>query len=334
MDVWYRCPHEMDPPDRQSRRAVGSPTVEVIGRQAELLAIGAWLGVGGANRSRSAWPAALLLEGEPGIGKTTISEEAIRLAEAEGAQVLACRPRPSDAALSHVALTDLLRAVPAGTLRALPSPQRRAIEVATLRREARGVELDPRAVGNALTSLLAELGDSGPLLVAVDDAQWLDPPSADALAFALHRLDGHDVRLLMAVRVETPRRASVPVLASLEVRAWPAARAAPRHRSAERRGNSRGVRAGARQVGHPSAARPHPPGVGGESLLRTGDRPRDPVHGRGVGGAATPGPGRPSRACPAARSQAAPRNPGRAGPAGAQLAAVAPRPRPRRARAR
>ena len=188
----------------------------MIGRQAELLAIGSWMGGRGTNRPGSASPTALVLEGEPGIGKTTIWEEATGLAEAEGRCVLVCRPRPSDAALSHVALTDVLRPVPPEAFQTLPSPQRRAIEVATLRREAGVAELDPRAVGTALTTLLDRLSVASPVLVAVDDGQWLDRPSAAALAFALHRLDGRDVRLLMAVRVETLPGASVPVLAALE----------------------------------------------------------------------------------------------------------------------
>jgi DNA-binding NarL/FixJ family response regulator len=189
----------------------------VIGRQAELLAIGAWIGSGGPSRQESSSrTTALVVEGEPGIGKTTIWDEAIRQARAHGRHVLSCRPRRSDAALSHVALTDLLRSVPTEAFLALPAPQRRSIEVATLRREAGGDELDPRAVGTALTALLADLGDQAPLLVAVDDGQWLDPPSANALAFALHRLDDRAVRLLLAFRVESLPEAHSHVLAAFE----------------------------------------------------------------------------------------------------------------------
>ena len=200
-----------------AQRAKGSPTIEVIGRQGELLAIGAWMDSKSPNLHESSPPpTALVVEGEPGIGKTTIWEEAIRLARAHGRHVLSCRPRRSEAALSHVALTDLLGSVPVDAFRALPAPQRRSIEVATLRREARGAELDPRAVGTALTALLADLSDPEPLLVAVDDGQWLDPASANALAFALHRLGGRDVRLLMAIRIESLPEAHFRVLSALE----------------------------------------------------------------------------------------------------------------------
>ena len=189
----------------------------MIGRQAELLAIGAWIGSGSPTpQDSSQGRTALVVEGEPGIGKTTIWEEAIRLARVQGGQVLSCRPRRSDAALSHVGLTDLLRSVPASAFLALPAPQRRSIEIATLRRDAGGVEIDSRAVGTGLTALLADLSGHGPLMVAVDDGQWLDPPSANALAFALHRLDDRDVRLLIAVRIETLPEARFGVLAAFE----------------------------------------------------------------------------------------------------------------------
>ena len=191
--------------------------MDVIGRQAELLAIGDWMGDGshsplGPGSRRTA----LMVEGEPGIGKTTIWDEAVSMARARGIEVLSCRPRRSDATLSDLALTDLLRSVPADAFRALPAPQRVAIEVATLRREARDAELDSRAVATALTTLLANLSSSASLLVAVDDAQWLDPPSANALVFALHRLDDRDVRLLMAIRVEPVSERTFPVVAAVE----------------------------------------------------------------------------------------------------------------------
>src|SRR5579864_8699418 len=107
-----------------------------------MLAISAWMDAGGQG---PALTPALVVVGEPGIGKTTIWEASVRQARGHGRQVLSCRPRRSDAALSHVALTDLLRSVPAAAFAALPAPQRRSIEVATLRRDADGAELDPRA---------------------------------------------------------------------------------------------------------------------------------------------------------------------------------------------
>jgi len=185
--------------------------MEVIGRAAELDKLKAWLQAG--------MPVArtvLVIEGEPGIGKTTVWAEGIEQARLEARTVLVCRPRPSDAGLPNVGLTDLLRRVPDAAFESLPVPQRRSLEVATLRRDTGEGDLEPRAVGTALTALLAQLAASGPLLLAVDDAQWLDPASARALAFALHRQDERDVRLLAAIRVETGLTRQSTVFASIE----------------------------------------------------------------------------------------------------------------------
>ena len=102
---------------------------------------------------------------------------------------LSARPAASDAGLPHVGLPDLLRGVPDDAFARLPAPQRRALGVALLREEAGGIDLDPRAVGTGLTALLGLIGSDGPLMLAVDDVQWLDPASARALGFALRRLD-------------------------------------------------------------------------------------------------------------------------------------------------
>ena len=143
----------------------------------------------------------LVIEGPPGIGKTTLWGEAVRRARLAGWQVLSCRPVPSDAGMPHVSLTDLLRPVPAAAFETLPAPQRRALQVASLREEAGPGDLDPRAVGTGLMALLGQLADAGPLMLAVDDAQWLDPASARSLAFAFRRLGRRPVRLVVAVRV-------------------------------------------------------------------------------------------------------------------------------------
>jgi len=113
----------------------------------------------------------LVIEGEPGIGKTTLWSAAVSRARQAGWQVLWCRPVPSDTGLPHVGLTDLLRPVPVATFGRLPAPQRRPLEVALLREEAGEGDLDPRAVGTGLTALLAAVAETGPLLLAADDAQ-------------------------------------------------------------------------------------------------------------------------------------------------------------------
>jgi len=179
------------------------PGGTALGRERELAGIDAWL----AGVPDAAGPALLVIAGEPGIGKTTLWTEAAGRARALGFQVLSSRPVPSDAGLPHVALADLLGAVPGDALGTLPAPQRRALEVALLRTEPGDGELDPRAVGTGLTALLARMAGDGPLVLALDDAQWLDPASARVLAFALRRLDSDlPVAVLAAVRVEGPGR--------------------------------------------------------------------------------------------------------------------------------
>ncbi|MBI4259585.1 MAG: ATP-binding protein, partial [Actinobacteria bacterium] len=148
----------------------------VIGRKAELAAAMAFLD------TLPSGPAALLIEGEAGVGKTTIWNEAVRAAGGRGIRVLACRPVESEASLSFVGLSDLLGEHADTVLPELAPLQRRAIEVALLRTDPRGAPPDQRVIGAATTSVLSTLAEEGPVLVAVDDDQWLDRPTARSLA--------------------------------------------------------------------------------------------------------------------------------------------------------
>jgi DNA-binding CsgD family transcriptional regulator len=192
--------------------------MDVLGRDAELSRAGTWLRLGG-GKPAAAEPV-LVIEGEPGIGKTTLWAETIRQARREGWQVLSCRPARSDAGLPYVGLADLLRPVPDQAFDQLPAPQRRPLGVALLREEAGGGNLEPRAVGTGLTALLAGLADTGPLLLAIDDIQWLDPASARAVAFALRRLADRPARLLAALRAGSDPGRGAGLLS--EPGSWPA----------------------------------------------------------------------------------------------------------------
>ena len=196
-------------------RGGSAPAAGALGRDTELGQIEAWLAPGAA-----AGPAGprlvLVIEGEPGIGKTTLWTEAAGRARETGWRVLSCRPAASDAGLPHVGLADLLRSVPDDAFARLPAPQRRALGVALLREEAGGIDLDPRAVGTGLTALLGLIGSDGPLMLAVDDAQWLDPASARALGFALRRLDDRQLRLVTAVRTAGPTGQRTGAFAAVE----------------------------------------------------------------------------------------------------------------------
>ena len=97
--------------------------MEIIGRHAELETLRAWLGGGSLNGpAPHVVKTFLVIEGEPGIGKTTLWAQGVEEARAAGWDVLVCRPRPSDSGLPNVGLTDLLRTVPEEALGSLPPP--------------------------------------------------------------------------------------------------------------------------------------------------------------------------------------------------------------------
>jgi hypothetical protein len=93
--------------------------------------------------------------------------------------VLVARPSDAEAQLAYAAAIDLLDGVDAEELAMLSGSQRRALEVATLRAEADGGPPDPGATTFAFLNVLRTLSAHEPLVVAVDGAQWLDPPSKD-----------------------------------------------------------------------------------------------------------------------------------------------------------
>jgi DNA-binding CsgD family transcriptional regulator len=163
---------------------------ELYGREREQLAIADLLA--GARAGRSGM---LVLRGEPGIGKTALLDAAagaageLKLLRGTGSEV--------EAELPFAGLHQLLR--PAlGCLPALPSPQRAALGSA-LGLDAGGGR-DPMLVGLAVLSLLAEHSGETGALVLVDDAQWFDHASQDALLFAARRLHAEGVVLLFAAR--------------------------------------------------------------------------------------------------------------------------------------
>ena len=156
-------------------------TQGIVGRDDELAAVAAFLADAAAG-------SALVLAGEAGIGKTTVWRAGVQLAEERGFRVLEARPAESEAVLSFVALGDLLGDVVDETLPQLPRLQRRALEAALLVGEEAEAAPDRRAVSAAVLGALNALAAGGPLLVAVDDIQWLDAPSASALEFAVRRI--------------------------------------------------------------------------------------------------------------------------------------------------
>jgi DNA-binding CsgD family transcriptional regulator/tetratricopeptide (TPR) repeat protein len=160
--------------------------------------------------TESAGPGALLVSGEAGIGKSTLWGLGIGAAVGAGQIVLTTRAADSEVTLSFAGLGDLLDPVPDDVLDALPSVQRESLDAALLRSAAPAPPL-PRVIGAALLAVLRLLAARAPVLVAVDDLQWLDAASADAVAFALRRLVDEPVRLLGSVRTSS---ALAPAVAS------------------------------------------------------------------------------------------------------------------------
>jgi DNA-binding CsgD family transcriptional regulator len=166
---------------------------EVIGREDEIEQLRAFLD------GNAVGPRALVLEGEAGIGKSTIWLGGLELAQERGLRVLSSQPVEAERHLAFAGLGDLLEEVMDDVLPALPPPRRHALEVALLVEEAQD-PLDPRALGVAVRTALELLAAEQPLVLAVDDVQWLDGSSADALAFALRRMSA-PLHVLLARRL-------------------------------------------------------------------------------------------------------------------------------------
>ena len=142
-----------------------------------------------------------MLDGEAGIGKSTLWLEGVESARTRF-RVLSSRPAQAELGLAHAGLGDLLEDALPEVAPELAAPRRRALERALLVQGVAEARVDPRALAVAVRSALHLLADREPVLVAIDDVQWLDASSVRALAFALRRLHDSDIRLLCTRRLE------------------------------------------------------------------------------------------------------------------------------------
>jgi AAA ATPase domain len=179
----------------------------VIGRDAALGEVSAFLLAAAHEFSQ------LTILGEPGIGKTTVWQETLRLARARGAGVRLTRPSESEATLSLAALTDLFETVSEAWIDRLPVPQREAISAALLRTPAARGGIDERALCASVLSLLRLFAADGPVIIAVDDAQWLDSASGRVLRFAARRLHGEAVGFVLTARTGTTPPSNIDLAA-------------------------------------------------------------------------------------------------------------------------
>jgi DNA-binding CsgD family transcriptional regulator len=166
----------------------------MLGRNLERQQIDQALG-----QARSGTSATLALVGEPGIGKSALLGYAAE--RASGMQLLRARGIESEAQIPFGSLLELIR--PALMMLAkIPQPQAVALEGALALRP--GTAHDRFAVGAATLSVLAAYADAAPVAVLVDDAQWLDGSSAQALLFAFRRLVADPIAVLIACREDEP----------------------------------------------------------------------------------------------------------------------------------
>jgi DNA-binding CsgD family transcriptional regulator/tetratricopeptide (TPR) repeat protein len=162
---------------------------EVVGREGELEALLGFLDAVPTGCT------ALILEGEPGVGRTHLLKAALAIARNRAYRVLQSRPAEVEAQFSHAVLADLFDFQIDDVLHCLPEPQRRALECALLRRDSAGA-VDHHAVAQAVLGVLRAMAREAPIIIAVDDLQWIDQASALVLEYALRRLDGDAIGLL------------------------------------------------------------------------------------------------------------------------------------------
>jgi DNA-binding CsgD family transcriptional regulator len=174
--------------------------IDLIGRTHEIEQLDRFLA---SLAAQPPSPVGLVLQGPAGIGKSSLWTAAGELAGARGVRVLEARPSEAEVSFAFQALSDLLEPLH-GELASIPAPQRRSLEVALLREDAAGdsaPELQTIAAG--ATSLVRSAARRGPILIAVDDAQWLDEASASAIEFVVRRLADRSVGVLLTQRVDS-----------------------------------------------------------------------------------------------------------------------------------
>jgi DNA-binding CsgD family transcriptional regulator/DNA polymerase III delta prime subunit len=167
----------------------------LVGREAELDRLDDWLEDVVAGRSRP-----LLLEGEPGVGKTSLLRAVRARAQEMGARSLAVTPIPTAASLALAGLGAVvgpLRAEAQGLDPAAVGPLHLALADPT-------AKANPLALSGGLVALLSLAAEQQPLVLIIDDGQWLDRSSAEVISAALRGLTIDPVGLLVAVRSSQP----------------------------------------------------------------------------------------------------------------------------------
>jgi DNA-binding CsgD family transcriptional regulator len=166
----------------------------VVGRDAELASLRDFVA------SVSGGAVAFVLEGEAGMGKTTLWRAAVEHADELGILVLQAQPVESETTLSFAGVGDLFEPVLGTALEPLPAVQRTALSHALALGDESSSAVEPRALRVALMNVLRGLAEERPVLVAIDDSQWLDLASAAALAYGVRRFRAERIGLLLSRR--------------------------------------------------------------------------------------------------------------------------------------
>ncbi|MFJ9775199.1 AAA family ATPase [Kitasatospora sp. NPDC101157] len=185
-----------------------SVTTMMVGREDEQAELVAFV--------KSATGQALVLRGEAGVGKSSLLSHAAALAEQEGHVVIRAAGVEAESALPYAGLHQFLHPLLADVAR-LDDGTRAAFDAVF-----GGVQGDPPSVmtlGIAVLSLLAHSAAQRPLLLVLDDGQWLDDSSADVSGFVGRRLAGSPVKLLVAVRTDLTSRFDTAALPELPIAA-------------------------------------------------------------------------------------------------------------------
>ena len=144
----------------------------VVSRETESRVVDEFLG------SVPSGPSALVVEGEAGIGKTTVWLAGVQRAQELGFRVLSARATSVESVLPYSGLAALLEGLDEAILSELPPLQRLSIDRVLLRVAAEdGPVTDQQVVGAGFVSIVERLAQGGSVLVAIDDLQWLDPPA-------------------------------------------------------------------------------------------------------------------------------------------------------------
>lgn len=190
----------------------GAPGTATIAREGELARLRDF--VLGTLPAR-----ALVVSGPAGVGKSTLWDAALERASDGGLRILRARAAEPEVGMPFATLSDLLDGVDSDRFARIPAPQRRALDGALLRVDATTDVAQPHAIALGVLNLFRSLAADRPLLVAVDDIQWADAASTDALAFALRRSAAEPIRVLLSRRMgrATPIEAAIGRQATLDL---------------------------------------------------------------------------------------------------------------------